>query len=80
MLYILYRLLMTKHDVSEAHYVFIMRKKNETYCHKQTSNSVAFSSQANYADGETAAGRRILLPTFGNKRVLRGQGGGPHGR
>jgi hypothetical protein len=34
---------------------------------------VAFSPQANYTDRATAVGRRILLPTFADKGVSRGQ-------
>jgi hypothetical protein len=40
------------------------------------TNSVAFSSQANYTDRATATGLRILMPTFVYRGVLRGQRGG----
>jgi hypothetical protein len=36
---------------------------------------VAIIPQANYTDWPTAAGRRILVPTFADRRVSRGQGG-----
>jgi hypothetical protein len=36
-------------------------------------NSVAFSPQANYIDWATATGRRILVPTFADRGVSRGQ-------
>jgi hypothetical protein len=39
-------------------------------------NSVAFSLQANYTDWTTSIGRRILVETFVDRRVLRGQRGG----
>jgi hypothetical protein len=39
-------------------------------------NSVAFSPQANYTDWATATDRRILLPTFADRGVSRGQRGG----
>jgi hypothetical protein len=45
---------------------------------KQT-NSVAFNTQANYTVWATAACRRILVPTFADRGVLRGQREGPHG-
>jgi hypothetical protein len=44
---------------------------------KQTI-SEAFNPQAKYADWTTAAGRQILMPTFVNRRVSRGQRGGSH--
>jgi hypothetical protein len=34
-------------------------------------NSVAFSPQANYTDWATTTGRRISVPTFGDRGVLR---------
>jgi hypothetical protein len=46
--------------------VFTLHKKN----------SVAFSPQANYTDWETATCRRILVPTFADRGVSRGQHGG----
>jgi hypothetical protein len=39
------------------------------------TNSEAFSPQANYTDGPTAPGRRILVTTFVDKRVSLGQRG-----
>jgi hypothetical protein len=39
-------------------------------------NSVTFSPQANYIDWATATGRRILVPTFVDRGVSRGQRGG----
>jgi hypothetical protein len=39
-------------------------------------NSVAFSPQANYTDWATAAGRRILLPNFADRRYCRPDDGG----
>jgi hypothetical protein len=42
---------------------------------KQT-NSVASSPQANYTDWSTITGRRILMPTFADRLVSRGQRGG----
>jgi hypothetical protein len=42
--------------------------------YKQT-NSVAFSPQANYTDWETATGWQILVPTFVDRGVSRGQRG-----
>jgi hypothetical protein len=36
---------------------------------------MAFSPQANYTDWETAAGRRILVPTFADRGMSRGQSG-----
>jgi hypothetical protein len=42
---------------------------------KQT-NSVAVSPQANYTDWVTAICRRNLVPTFVDRGVSRGQGGG----
>jgi hypothetical protein len=44
--------------------------------HSNYSNSVAFSSQANYTDWATATGRRILMPTFMDRGVSRGQRSG----
>jgi hypothetical protein len=41
-----------------------------------TLNSVACSLQANYTDWATATHRRILVPTFADRGVLRGQRGG----
>jgi hypothetical protein len=38
--------------------------------------SVTFSPQANYIDWSTATGRRILVPTFADRGVSRGQRGG----
>jgi hypothetical protein len=38
--------------------------------------TVAFSPQANYTDWATATGRRILVPTFVDRMVSRGQRGG----
>jgi hypothetical protein len=38
--------------------------------------SVDFSPQANYTDWATAAGGRILVPTFADRGVARGQRGG----
>jgi hypothetical protein len=37
---------------------------------------MAFSPQGNYTDRTTAAGKRILVPTFADRRVSRGQRGG----
>jgi hypothetical protein len=42
----------------------------------QQTNSVAFSSQANYTDSATATCRRNLMPTFVDRGVSRGQRGG----
>jgi hypothetical protein len=42
---------------------------------KQT-NSVAFNPQAKYTNWATVAGRRILVPPFVDRGVLRGQRGG----
>jgi hypothetical protein len=39
-------------------------------------NSVAFSPQANYTDYAIATGRRILVPTFADRGVSRGQQSG----
>jgi hypothetical protein len=43
---------------------------------KTNKNSVAISPQANYTEWATATGRRILVPTFVNRAVSRGQRGG----
>jgi hypothetical protein len=40
------------------------------------NNSEAFRPQANYTDWETATGQRILVQTFTDRRVSRGQRGG----
>jgi hypothetical protein len=40
---------------------------------KKTTNSGASSPQATYMDWETAAGRRILVPTFADRGESRGQ-------
>jgi hypothetical protein len=42
----------------------------------QNISSVAFILQANYAGWATATGRRILVPTFADRGVSRGQRGG----
>jgi hypothetical protein len=39
-------------------------------------NSVALSPQANYTDSTNATGRRILVATFADRGVSRGQRGG----
>jgi hypothetical protein len=38
---------------------------------------MAFSTKANYNDWAPATGRRILVPTFVDRGMLRGQRGGP---
>jgi hypothetical protein len=45
-------------------------------CASATTDSVALSPQTNYTDWATAAGRRILVPTFVDRGVSRGQRGG----
>jgi hypothetical protein len=40
-------------------------------------NSLTFSPQATYIDQATATGLRILMPTFANRGVSRGQHSGP---
>jgi hypothetical protein len=40
-----------------------------------TTNSVAFSPQANYTDWATATCQRKLVPTFADRRVSHGQRG-----
>jgi hypothetical protein len=45
-------------------------------CANKQTNSVAFSPKANYTDWSTAAGRRILVPTFADRGVSSGQRGG----
>jgi hypothetical protein len=37
---------------------------------------MAFSPQTNYTDWSTATGRQILVPTFGDRGVSRGQHSG----
>jgi hypothetical protein len=37
---------------------------------------MAFSPHSNYTDRATATGRRILVPSFVDRRVSRGQRGG----
>jgi hypothetical protein len=49
------------------------KKKNND---NNNNNFVAFRPQANYTDWATAIGRRILVPTFGDRRMSRGQRGG----
>jgi hypothetical protein len=46
---------------------------------KQT-NSVAFSPQANCTEWRTAAGRRILVPTFADRGLSLVKVVGPNGR
>jgi hypothetical protein len=43
---------------------------------KKQTNSVAFSSQANYTDWATATCWRNLVPNYADRRVSRGQRGG----
>jgi hypothetical protein len=43
---------------------------------KQQTNSVALSLQANHTDSSTTTGRRLLVPTFLDRGVSRGQRGG----
>jgi hypothetical protein len=43
---------------------------------KQKKTSVTFSPQANYTDWATATGSRILVPTFVDRGMSRGQRGG----
>jgi hypothetical protein len=43
---------------------------------KKQTNSVALSPQANYTDWATATCRRNLVPTFEDRGVSHGQGGG----
>jgi hypothetical protein len=45
-------------------------------CDTGKRNSVAFSPQGNYTDWATATGRRILMPTFTDRGLSRGQRGG----
>jgi hypothetical protein len=45
---------------------------------EQTTNSMAFSPQANYTDGATATCWQNLVQTFVHKGVLRGKRGGSH--
>jgi hypothetical protein len=42
------------------------------------TNSVAFSPQTNYFDGERTTGRRILVLSFPDISMTSGQGGGTH--
>jgi hypothetical protein len=44
--------------------------------HTKKETPRRFSLQANYTDGTTAAGRGILVPTFADRGVSRGQRGG----
>jgi hypothetical protein len=46
------------------------------YMFQTTTNSVVFSPQANYTDWSTATDRRILMPTFADRGVSRGQRAG----
>jgi hypothetical protein len=46
------------------------------HMHKQTTNAVALSPQANYTDWATAICRRNLVPTFVDRGVSHGQRGG----
>jgi hypothetical protein len=48
---------------------------NDCREYKQT-NCMAFSLQVNYTDRVTATGQRILMPTFADRGVSRGQRGG----
>jgi hypothetical protein len=43
---------------------------------KYRTNSVALSPQVNYTDWETATGRRILVSTFVDRGLSRGQRSG----
>jgi hypothetical protein len=44
--------------------------------HCKITHSLAFIPQANYTDCATATGRRILVPTFADRGMSRGQRGG----
>jgi hypothetical protein len=44
-------------------------------CEIKKKNSVAFSPQGNHTDCVAATCRRILVPTFADRRVSRGQRG-----
>jgi hypothetical protein len=46
---------------------------NLHFIQKQKLHSAAFGQQANYTDCATTAGRRILVPTFADRGVSRGQ-------
>jgi hypothetical protein len=46
------------------------------YVEQKQTNSVALSPRANYTDRSTATCRRNLVPTFVDRGVSRGQGGG----
>jgi hypothetical protein len=45
------------------------------YSKQKQTNSVTLNPQANYTDWSTATGRRILVPTFADRGVSRGQSG-----
>jgi hypothetical protein len=47
-----------------------------SYHKNKQTNSVALGPQENYSDWSTATGRRILVPTFMDRGMSRGQGGG----
>jgi hypothetical protein len=59
-----------EHDVYSLTLLSQMPNNSQT---KQETNSVAFSPQANYTVWSTVAGRQILLPTFADRGVSRGQ-------
>jgi hypothetical protein len=52
------------------------RNNNNNNNTKTNINFVDFSPHANYTDCATATGRRILMPTFADKRVSLGRRGG----
>jgi hypothetical protein len=64
-------------------FILLMALELKTYNYKlwmktiiTNKNSVAFSPQANYTDWVTVTSQWILVPTFVDRRVSRGQRGG----
>jgi hypothetical protein len=63
-------------DSGEDQYQAVANMAVKLQTNQKKKNSVAFSPQANYADGATATCRRNLVLTFADRGVSRGQRGG----
>jgi hypothetical protein len=55
---------------------YVRKLTSDEYSEDRNKQTVDFSPQVNYTDWATTTGQRILVPTFADTGVSRGQRGG----